>query len=141
MNFMLWAAFLLAFILLEKLGLLKFITENRILSHIYLPLVILFSWAIFNTNIATLADLENYFFRLFPILAATPEYVNPQDWLPLLKDVGVYMAIGVIFLTPLPRRIYESLKPRKGIWVVLMLILFWLSVYLIFVEGANPMVY
>ncbi len=140
-NFMLWAAFLLAFILLEKLGLLKFITENRILSHIYLPLVILFSWAIFNTNIATLADLENYFFRLFPFLAATPEYVNPQDWLPLLKDVGVYMAVGVIFLTPLPRRIYESLKPRKGIWVVLMLILFWLSVYLIFVEGANPMVY
>jgi alginate O-acetyltransferase complex protein AlgI len=140
-NFMLWAAFLLAFILLEKLGVLSWITENCVLSHIYLPFVILFSWAIFNTNITTLADLGSYISRLFPIFAEVPEYVNPQDWLPHLNDVGIYMAIGVIFLTPLPRKIYESLKQRKVICVALMLLLFWLSVYFVFVEGANPMVY
>lgn len=140
-NFMIWAAFLLAFILLEKLGALKAVTENRILSHVYLPVVILFSWAIFNTNITTLADLGCYISRLFPFFSELPEYVNPQDWLPHLKDVGIYMAVGVIFLTPLPRKIYESLRSRKAICILLMLVLFWLSVYFIFVEGANPMVY
>ncbi len=140
-NFMLWAAFLLFFILLEKLGALKFLTENRILSHIYLPIVILFSWVIFNTNLPTLADLGNYFSRLFPFLGEAPEYVNPKDWLIHIKDVGVYMAVGVAFLTPLPRKLYEKLRDHKLICVILMLILFWLSVYMIFVEGANPMVY
>jgi hypothetical protein len=138
---MIWAAFLLAFILLEKLGVLRAVTENRILSHVYLPVVILFSWAIFNTNITTLADLGCYISRLFPFFSELPEYVNPQDWLPHLKDVGIYMAVGVIFLTPLPRKIYESLRSRKAICILLMLVLFWLSVYFIFVEGANPMVY
>lgn len=140
-NFMLWAAFLLFFILLEKLGVLDFIIKNKVLSHIYLPAVILFSWVIFNTNILTLADLGTYFARLFPFFEETPEYVNSSDWVGHLKDVGVYMAVGVIFLTPLPRRVYEKYKNIKPLAVAVMLALFWLSVYLIFCEGANPMVY
>lgn len=140
-NFMLWAAFLLIFILLEKIGALDWIIKNKVLSHIYLPVVILFSWAIFNTNIHTLADLGTYFTRLFPFFSETPEYVNPSDWARHLKDVGIYMAVGVIFLTPLPRRVYEKIKNIKPVAIAVMLALFWLSVYLIFCEGANPMVY
>ncbi len=140
-NFLLWAAFLLFFILLEKLGALKFITENRLLSHIYLPVVILFSWVIFNTDLATLGDLGNYLSRLLPFFGEASEYVNPTDWVTHVKDVGAYMAVGLIFLTPLPRRIYERIKNIKPLSIALMLVLFWLSVYLIFCEGANPMVY
>ena len=51
------------------------------------------------------------------------------------------MAVGVIFLTPLPRRVYDKFKNIKPLAVAVMLVLFWLSVYLIFCEGANPMVY
>lgn len=139
-NFMLWAGFLFVFILLERLGALKFIIESRVLSHVYLPVVILFSWAIFNTNLPTLGDLSAYFCRLFAI-GGLPEYVNPNDWITLIGDVGAYMAVGIIFLTPLPRRIYEKYRYIKPLAVTFMLILFWLSVYLIFCEGANPMVY
>lgn len=139
-NFMLWAAFLFVFILLERLGVLKFITENKVLSHIYLPVVILFSWAIFNTNLLTLGDLGTYLCRLFSI-GGTPEYVNPKDWVILLRDVGAYMVVGMIFLTPLPRKLYERFRHIKPLALTVMLILFWLSVYLIFCEGANPMVY
>lgn len=140
-NFILWAAFLLLFILLEKLGALDWIIKNKVLSHIYLLVVILFSWAIFNTSILTLADLGTYFTRLFPFFSGTPEYVDPSDWVRHFKDVGVYMAVGVIFLTPLPRRVYDKFKNIKPLAVAVMLVLFWLSVYLIFCEGANPMVY
>ena len=140
-NFILWAAFLLLFILLEKLGALDWIIKNKVLSHIYLHVVILFSWAIFNTNILTLADLGTYLTRLFPFFSGTPEYVDPSDWVRHFKDVGVYMAVGVIFLTPLPRRVYDKFKNIKPLAVAVMLVLFWLSVYLIFCEGANPMVY
>ena len=140
-NFMLWAAFLLIFILFEKIGALDWVIKNRVLSHIYLPVVILFSWAIFNTNILTLADLGTYFTRLFPFFSEMPEYGDPSDWVRHFKDVGVYMAVGFIFLTPLPRRVYDKFKNIKPLAVVVMLVLFWLSVYLIFCEGANPMVY
>jgi hypothetical protein len=51
------------------------------------------------------------------------------------------MAVGIVFLTPLPRRIYERFKGNLLFSILLMLILFWVSVYFIFVEGANPMVY
>ena len=140
LNFILWAAFLLLFILLEKLGALKFLTENKVLSHIYLPVVILFSWMIFNTNILTLADLGAYASRLFAV-GELPEFVNVDDWMPHVKDVGVFMAVGVVFLTPLPRNVYEKLKSNRFVSILLMLVLFWISVYFIFCEGANPMVY
>ena len=140
-NFMLWAGFLFVFILLERVGALRAVTEHRILSHIYLPVVILFSWVIFNTNITTLADLGAYFGRLFPIFGSASDYVNPNDWIVILKDVGIFAAIGILFLTPMPRRIYEKYKDNKPLTVSVMLVLFWLSVYLIFCEGANPMVY
>jgi alginate O-acetyltransferase complex protein AlgI len=136
----LWAAYLLLFILLEKLGVLRRVTENKVLSHIYLPVVILFSWLIFNTNLHTLSDLGVYFCRMFAI-GETPEFINPEDFLPHIKDVGAYMAVGIVFLTPLPRRIYERFKGNLLFSILLMLILFWVSVYFIFVEGANPMVY
>ncbi len=139
-NFMIWAGYLLVFILLEKLGVLNFITKNRILSHIYLPVVILFSWAIFNTNISTLGDLAVYIGRLFSI-GETPEFVDPGDWIRLIKDVGAYMVVGLLFVTPLPRRIYEKMRGRKLLAVVVTLALFWLSIYFIICEGANPMVY
>ncbi len=139
-NFMVWAGFLLVFILLEKLGVLNFITKNRILSHIYLPVVILFSWAIFNTNLPTLGELSVYFCRLFAIGGA-PEFLNPEDWMIHIKDVGAYMAVGFIFLTPLPRRIFEKIQRNKILAVIIALVLFWLSIYLIICEGANPMVY
>ncbi len=140
-NFMLWAGFLFVFILLERIGALKAVTESPWLSHIYLPIVILFSWVIFNTNITTLADLGAYIGRLFPAIGEIPDYVNPDDWRVILKDMGIFMAIGAVFLTPLPRRIYEKFKDNKPLAITVMLVLFWLSVYLIFCEGANPMVY
>ena len=95
----------------------------------------------FNTNITTLADLGAYFGRLFPIFGSASDYVNPNDWIVILKDVGIFAAIGILFLTPMPRRIYEKYKDNKPLTVSVMLVLFWLSVYLIFCEGANPMVY
>ncbi len=139
-NFMIWAGFLLIFILLEKLGVLNFLTKNKVLSHIYLPTVILFSWLIFNPNLTTLADLSAYFERLFAV-GGLPEYVNLEDWIVHIKDVGAYIAVGVIFLTPLPRRIYEKYRHKKLLNVVIALALFWISVYFIICEGANPMVY
>ena len=138
---MIWAAFLLIFILVEKLGAIDFIIKNKFLSHIYLPVIILISWAIFNTNILTLGDLAVYFSRLFPFFSELPEYVEKSDWMRHINDVGVYMAVGAVFLTPLPRKVYEKCKNIKPLAITVMLALFWLSVYLIFCEGANPMVY
>ncbi len=140
LNFMLWAAYLWVFVLLEKLGALNFITKNKVLSHIYLPVVILFSWVIFNTNLPTLGELGAYICRLFAVGGA-PEFVNPDDWRIILEDVGLYMAAGLVFLTPLPRRIFEKLRSVKPLAVAIALILFWLSVYVIITEGSNPMVY
>ncbi len=140
-NFLLWAGMLFVFILLEKFTPLRRITEAPILSHVYLPTVILFSWVLFNTFIPTLSGLGSYFARLFPFFGETPEYVSSTDVLFHLGDSLPYMLAGILFLTPLPRRIYERLKEKHFIIVPIMLVLFWMSVYFIFRDGANPMVY
>lgn len=139
-NFMLWAAYLLLFILLEKLGVLKKVIEHKVWSHVYLVTVIAFSWVIFNTNLTTVSDLLVYLGRLWPF-GEVPPQVSSGDWLRHLGSSGVLMLVGVLFLTPMPRMIFEKLRRYKWVTAVIALATFWASTYLIFCEGANPMVY
>lgn len=139
-NFMIWAAYLLLFILLEKLGVLKKVIEHKVWSHFYLVTVIAFSWVIFNTNLTTVSDLLVYLGRLWPF-GEVPPQVSSGDWLRHLGSSGVLMLVGVLFLTPMPRMIFEKLRRYKWVTAVIALAMFWASTYLIFCEGANPMVY
>lgn len=46
-NFVLWGLYFFAFILLEKLFLLKLLSKDRIVSHIYLIIIVYFGWILF----------------------------------------------------------------------------------------------
>lgn len=140
-NFMLWAGFLFVFIVLEKSGVLNFIINSKVLSHVYLPAVILFSWVLFNTNLTDLSQISIYVSRLFAI-GEIPEYVNAGDFLYLIKDVGYHIGFSVLFLTPVPRAAFECIKEKSQfVSSLIAIILFWMSIYNIVLNGANVMVY
>ncbi len=139
LNFMVWGLFLFFFIVLEKFGFLDALLNHKVLSHVYVLTVILFSWLLF--RLPTLADVPTYLSRLFPFFTKTPEYVFRQDWVRYMNSTGLLLAAGVLFCTPLPRRLYLKIKNKAILAVPLLLLIFWYSVYCS-ARGANdPFLY
>lgn len=137
-NFLLWAGFLFLLIGLEKSWLLPFLNRHRLFGHVYMCLVIPLSWLLF--ALQSPAQIALYLQRLFPLFALQPASYFAGDFVKYGLQYGLFLATGLLFMTPLPRRIYERWKQSPAT-AVLLLFIFWLSVHGI-VQGANdPFLY
>lgn len=139
LNFLVWGLFLFLLVLLEKKGIIDFITENPVLSRIYMFFAVIFSWLLF--KLPTLSDVGIYLSRMFGFFGKVPEEVYALDWLKYAKSTGVLIVISLFFITPLPRRVYEKIKNKPYIVVPILLAVFWYSVYLAVCGANDPFLY
>ncbi len=138
-NFILWGFLLFVLISVEKLGLGKLLERWRWLGHLYMLFVIPLSWLVF--AVSDLGQLGIYFQRLLPFLAGAGERIYfAGDYLKYGRLYGISLAAGLLFMTGLPRRIYEryktSIVSAAGLAVV-----FWLCVYCIKMGMDDPFLY
>lgn len=138
-NYIIWGMFLFLLITLERQSFMKPVMKYNVTSRAYTVFFILISWMIF--KVPTLSGIGVYLSRMFPFFTETPEYVFAEDWVRYAKGLGWLMAVGVIFTTPLPRKIYEKLKPYTAIIIPIMLCIFWYAVYLAATGANNPFLY
>lgn len=141
-NFLLWGGSLLFFLAIEKLFLLRFLENNniicRIVSHLYVLFFTPLTWVIF--AIEDLKQLRLYFMRLFPFLGQTGVKVNTMDFVDCLRNYWLLFAIGILFSTPLPQKIYK--RVRNGLLGKLaIIVIFVLSIYYLAVSKNNPFLY
>ncbi len=138
-TFLIWGLFLFAVVAIEKTGAMKKVIAHRFWSHVYMVPLILLSWTIF--RLPTLSDLGVYLSRMFPFFGETPEFVYAADWVKYVKGVGVFAVIGVIFCTPLPRKLFEKIRNKPLLSVPILLIFFWYAVYLSACGANDPFLY
>ena len=136
-SFVLWGAALLGFILLEKFCIGGFLKRHRILSHVYLLVVIPLTWVIF--RITDLRDLGAYFSRLFPFFG-TPGAVSAQDAAKQLASYWWLLLVSILLCLPQPRRFFE--KYRRCLWMqVSLFLLLWVCVYFIATSSGSAFLY
>ena len=136
-SFVLWGAALLGFILLEKFCIGGFLKRHRILSHVYLLVVIPLTWVIF--RITDLRDLGAYFSRLFPFFG-TPGAVSAQDAVKQLASYWWLLLVSILLCLPQPRRFFE--KYRRCLWMqVSLFLLLWVCVYFIATSSGSAFLY
>ncbi|WP_408070493.1 MBOAT family O-acyltransferase [Butyrivibrio sp. JL13D10] len=137
LNYIVWAAFLLLMIVMEK-----FVWASRekalgIIGRIHVLIMIPISWVVF--ALPNKEDLFNYFGRLFPVRGEGIA-VNPGDIGKLLSTYWVFLLAGLILLLP---GIYTNIVKRRKSWPVraMMLILFWICAALVSTKAGNPFMY
>lgn len=140
-NFLLWGIFLWFFIALEKVlhklfGQAKWPQKIKWLSHVYVWLVIPVSWIFF--AISDLGQLQIFMHRMFALGQVVCE--NPGDYLMILRDYGVLLAMGLFGITPWAAKLYRKCCEKKW-FMVCMALLFWWCVHLLVSEGENPFMY
>jgi len=140
LTFLFWGFFLFVIVAVEKTGVLNKVTQHKVWSHVYMIPLILLSWTIF--KLPTLGDLGVYLGRMFPFFTETPAYVSTTDWVKYVKGMGgILLVLGLVFCTPLPRRLYEKVKSKTPIVVPILLAIFWYSVYLSACGANDPFLY
>ncbi len=136
-NFLIWGLSLWLLITLERLFDKKErIGKSKILSHLYVILVIPLTWMCF--AITDVAGLQVYFGRMFGFAAGIN--VNPGDFVKAVGNYGILFAAGLILCTPVSKKLFEKYR-NKLVGMFILAALFWWCVWCIMTEGNNPFMY
>ena len=113
-NFVLWGLFFAVFLTAEKLWYGRALAKTRVFKHIYVLLLVVVSFVLFDAN--SVGEAAAAIGGLFG--AAGVSAVNPIS-LYYLRSFAVVFLIGIVGATPLPKRAVERLgSTRAGAMVV-----------------------
>ncbi len=137
-NFVIWGMVLFGLIMLERFVIGDFLNKYKIVGHLYMFLVIPLTWLLF--AITDFRELGIYFSRLVPIFPVKTYAVNSGDFAKFFRIYWKYFVAGIIFSTNIPEKIYKKIKDSYFI-VILLLIVFWASVYCMYQGKDDPFLY
>ena len=134
-NFIVWGIFFGVIMIIEKTFLLKYLEKiPPILSRGYLMIVILISWTFFSLD--TLSESFVYLNNMFGLGEAP--LVNERT-MYLLSNYWLFLEIGIIFSTPIPKKIKSNLNGMV-LYVFYVTVLILSTAYLVD-STFNPFLY
>ena len=104
-NFIVWGLYFAVLLIVEKLWLLKHLKKSRVWNHVYVVLLVMISFVIFDA--ADMGQAISYIKAMFggggyPIISA--------EFLYYIRSYGVILILAVLGATPLPKRIWERIN-------------------------------
>lgn len=138
-NFVLWGMALFLLISLERLGLNRIFLRFPIAGHIYMMFAIPLTWLLF--AVTDLSQTAVYLERLFPFLAPDKNFTYYSG--DFVKYVTLYflpLAAGTVFMTEMPRKMYERMK-CSFVSAAVLVAVFWLCVYCMKMGADDPFLY
>ncbi len=131
-NFVLWGLYFALFLCIEKAFLLKKLEKSRVLSHVYLLVLVLISWVLF--AITDFALLGQFFTRLFGGYGGS-------DWIYYLRNYGITFILGFLFSTPILRKVRDKLGENHILVTAFCAVVFLMSVAYLVDSTYNPFLY
>jgi alginate O-acetyltransferase complex protein AlgI len=142
-NFILWGLFFAFFLILEKLFLLKYLKKLKGINHIYVLLLSLISFILFDNT-----DLGNAVSYIGGLFGAQSIPLITTETIYYLASYGVILIVAIVGCTPLPKYCYQKsceTKFGRGMCAILepLVILATLAVCTAFlIDGSfNPFLY
>ncbi len=136
MNFLLWAMFLFALIMVEKAGFKRLLEKYKLVGHLYMLLAIPISWVFF--AISDKEDLLCFLGRLFGKMPEATVFAG--DYIKYGKQYGLWLVLCFLFSTKLPEKIWEKLKTTY-VGKMLLIAIFFGAVYCLYHGLNNPFMY
>ncbi len=108
-NFIIWGLYFAILLMLEKLFLLKITEKLKGINHIYVLLLVIISFVIFDSltmNRATNVIGEMFFMKGLPL--------TTQESVYLLRSYAVIIITGIIGATPIPKKLVLKIREIKA---------------------------
>ena len=126
-NFLLWGLLLFVLLTVERAGLRAFFERHRWLGHLYMLLAIPLSWMLF--AITDFSQLDGQIGGIFA-----------GDWLEFGQIYGHWLALCLLFCTPLPKKLWAKVKTTP-VAIFFLLAVFWAAVYCLYMGMNDPFLY
>ena len=104
-NFVLWGLYFFVFLFIEKLFLLKVLKKVKVISNLYLIVIVFFGWILFKFE--SVAEIVTVFKGLFGL---NNNAVSDFEGLSVLSSNVVILAVSVIACTSLAKRVCEYVR-------------------------------
>lgn len=124
-NYIIWGMLSFIIISFEKLFLLKFFNKYKVVGHIFIIVFVPLTFLVF--SIEDINGLLIYLLRLISINS----FNNISDFKEIFHDFYKIILISFLFITPLPKILYDKLYKHKKILLIISIIIFILSVIFI----------
>ena len=136
-NFLLWGLILGLIIVLEKHVLHGLMEKNSFIGRFHIWVLIPLTWVVF--AISNLNDLGMYFARLFPFFGIGKTLVS-TDFMEFVPTYAPYFIAAIILCIP---KVYDFIveNRKKPYIVILLLALFWISIYYAISSQGNSFMY
>ncbi len=144
-NFIFWGLLYAAFLILEKLFLGKYLERSRIWRHIYVMLVVILGFVLFNAT--DISEAGSYIAAMFG-LGGVP--LSSAEFTHYLYSYGLILVLAIIGSTPLPKLLFAKIATDKNkavtyaldIGEILLMLVLLLLVTAYLVDGSfNPFLY
>ena len=104
-NFVLWGLYFFIFLVIEKIGLLKLLSKAKIVSHIYLSLIVYFGWILFRfTDVNSIVNTLKTMF-----LVGDVSFTSFETTTVVLSNMFILLFSAVVS-TSVVKRIGEILR-------------------------------
>ena len=142
-NFVIWGIFFAVFLVIEKRWLLPYLEKSVIMSHVYVMVLVIISFVIFNAEGLTQVGRD-----LMGMTGLTGIPFYSREFFYELYNYAVVLLIGILGATPLVRGLYRKMHKTHNGQMILMIIepivlvglLIMITAYL--VDGSyNPFLY
>ena len=144
-NFILWGLLYAAFLVIEKLWFGKYPDKSLILRHIYVMLIVMLGFVLFNAT-----DITEALQYIAAMFGAGSIPFSSVEFVYYLRSYGFILLLAILGSTPLPKLAVEKLmslggdKAAKTIHILeilfMVILLFLVTAYL--VDGSfNPFLY
>lgn len=137
LNFALWGITFFLILAIEKRGIGKWLEQSKVIGHLYVTILIPVTWIIF--AISDMKQLLAYLQNMIGIHTSNV-LVGSEQIIRYIKEYGVLFLFCIFFSTPYPMKWYRKYK-HKWYMVMIVLIIFWFSVYEIMMGSNNPFLY
>jgi len=141
-NFVIWGLFHGTFIVIERLGLIKFLEKTNLLSRVYTLLVVILGWVFF--RVESLEDAISFIGKMFSFSSGTNNY----PYLFINNYIIIVALVGIAFSMPLRKYIAqhtESVINNKRMLNMLkysfLIFIFILSIMELAQTTYNPFIY
>lgn len=135
LNYIMWGMSIFFIIALEKFFLLRIFNRYKIIGHIFILIFIPITFLFF--SIENTKDLFCYIPRLFSF----DSFSNITDFKEIFYDYYKIIFISILFITPLPKILYEKIIKLKYISLLIAIFIFILSIYFINILDADTFKY
>ena len=132
-NFMIWGMYFAFILIIEKLFLLKYLNNFKIINHIYAILLIIIGWVIFRAE--SLGQIIKYLQAMFSFSGGLH-----KDVLYYLNQYKFEFIFGLIFQIPFIIKIKRN-KINETLLIVAEIVLFVLVIMSLLQSTYNPFIY